>query len=128
MIREFGRKYEKQDIPELRPGYTVRVSQKIREGDKERLQAFEGLLIKLSSGTGVGKTMTLRKVVDGVGVEKIIPLHSPNVAKIEVTKKSKVRRAKLYYLREKVGKRFRLYEEKGQDKKAAVANTSAQPA
>lgn len=119
MIREFAKKYEKQDIPELRPGYTVRVSQKIREGDKERLQAFEGLLIKLSSGTGVGKTMTLRKVVDGIGVEKIIPLHSPNVAKIEVTKKSKVRRAKLYYVREKLGKRFRLYEEqeKKQEKK-----------
>ncbi len=112
MIREFEKKWQKTGIPELRPGYTVRVSQKIREGDKERLQAFEGLLIKLSSGTGVGKTVTLRKVVDGVGVEKIIPLHSPNIAKIEVTKKSKVRRAKLYYIRGKLGERFRLYEEK----------------
>lgn len=113
MIREFEKKWQKGNIPELRAGYTVRIQQKIREGDKERLQAFEGLLIKISSGTGAGKTITLRKVVDGVGVEKIIPLHSPNVAKIEVTKKSRVRRAKLYYVRGKLGERFRLYEERG---------------
>lgn len=101
----------------MRAGYTVRIQQKIREGDKERLQAFEGLLIKINSGIGVGKTITLRKVVDGVGVEKIIPLHSPNVAKIEVTKKSRVRRAKLYFMRGKLGERFKLYEKKEQEKK-----------
>lgn len=99
-------------LPELRSGYTVRVQQKIREGDKERLQAFEGTVIKIGSGSGLGKTFTVRKVVDGVGVEKIFPLLSPNIAKIDVVKKSKVRRAKLYYLRGKLGKRFKLYEEK----------------
>lgn len=117
MIKEFEKKWQKGNIPELRAGYTVRIQQKIREGDKERLQTFEGLLIKINSGIGVGKTITLRKVVDGVGVEKIIPLHSPNVAKIEVTKKSRVRRAKLYYMRGKLGERFKLYEQKEQEKK-----------
>lgn len=107
----FDKNSLKKDIPELRSGYTVRVHQKIREGDKERIQAFEGLLIKISSGGGVDKTMTLRKVVDGVGVEKIFPIHSPNLAKIEVTKKSKVRRAKLYYMRGKLGKKYKLYDE-----------------
>lgn len=100
MIEEFEKQWHKNDIPELRPGYTVRVQQKIREGGKERLQAFEGIIIKISSGSGVSKTITVRKVVDGIGVEKIFPIHSPNVAKIDITKKSKVRRAKLYYLRD----------------------------
>lgn len=97
---------------ELRSGYTVRVHQKIREGDKERLQAFEGVVIKIGSGPGVSKTFTVRKVVDGVGVEKIFPLLSPNIAKIDIVKKSRVRRAKLYYLRGKLGEKFKLYEEK----------------
>lgn len=111
MIKEFEQNQLKTNLPELRSGYTVRVHQKIREGDKERIQAFEGTLIKISSGSGVGKTITVRKVVDGIGVEKIYPLHSPNIARIEVTKKSKVRRAKLYYLRGKLGKKFKLYEQ-----------------
>lgn len=97
--------------PELRSGYTVRVHQKIREGDKERVQIFEGLIIKVGSGEGKSKTMTVRKVVSGVGVEKIFPIQSPNVVKIDVIKKSKVRRAKLYYMREKLGKKFKLYDE-----------------
>lgn len=124
MIREFEQKWQKTGIPELRPGYTVRVSQKIREGDKERIQAFEGLVIKINSGTGMGKTVTLRKVVDGIGVEKIIPLHSPNIAKMEVTKKSRVRRAKLYYIRGKLGERFKLYEEKEEHGKKEEAKKS----
>lgn len=119
-MSELDQKYLKKGIPELRSGYTVRVQQKIREGDKERLQAFEGIVIKIGSGEGLGKTITVRKVVDGVGVEKIFPIHSPNVAKIEVTKISAVRRAKLYYLRGKLGKRVKLYEEK-----AKAAKTSS---
>lgn len=99
-MKEFDQKALKKNLPDLRSGYTVRVQQKIREGDKERLQAFEGTIIKVNSGVSVGKTFTVRKIVDGVGVEKIFPLHSPNIAKIEVMKKSRVRRAKLYYLRE----------------------------
>lgn len=100
----------KNNLPELRSGYTVRIHQKIKEGDKERVQMFEGLIIKINSGNGVGKTITVRKVVDGIGVEKIFPLHSPNVVKIDVVKKMAVRRAKLYYLRD-TGKKIKLYEE-----------------
>lgn len=110
MIQEFDKKSSAKSMPELRGGYTVRVHQKIREGDKERIQAFEGLVIKVSGGSGVGKTFTVRKVVDGIGVEKIFPVHSPNLAKVEVVKKSKVRRAKLYYVRAKLGQKFRLYD------------------
>lgn len=112
MIKNFELKQAKSSIPELRSGYTVRVSQKIREGDKERVQAFEGIVIKVGAGAGINKTITVRKVVDGVGVEKIFPIHSPNVVKIDITKKSKVRRAKLYYLRGNDGRGVRLYEEK----------------
>ena len=111
MLIEFEKKWQKTALPELRAGYTVRLHQKIREGDKERIQMFEGLVIKMSSGGGLGKTVTMRKVVDGIGVEKIVPINSPNLAKVEVVKKSKVRRAKLYYVREKLGKKFRLYDE-----------------
>lgn len=101
---------QKEHIP--KSGETVRVHQKIREGDKERVQAFEGIVIKVSSGSGTGKTFTVRKVVDSVGVEKIFPIASPNITKIDVVRKSRVRRAKLYYLRKKVGEKFKLYEER----------------
>lgn len=120
MIQEFDQKSLKKGIPELRSGQTLRIIQKIREGDKERQQAFEGILIKVGSGYGPGKTITIRKVVDGIGVEKIFPVHSPNVLKIEVVKQSKVRRAKLYYLRGKLGKKFKLYEQKEGKTKAAA--------
>ena len=112
VIKEFDQKSLRTDLPELRSGYTVRIQQKIKEGEKERLQSFEGLIIKISSGAGVNKTITVRKVVDGIGVEKILPIHSPNVANITVVKKSDVRRAKLYYLRDAVGKRSKLDEKK----------------
>lgn len=115
----------KDNLPELRSGANVRVTQQIKEGDKERLQTFEGLLIKVNAGHGVGKTITVRKVVEGIGVEKIFPIHAPSITKIEVTKRSKVRRAKLYYIREKLGKGYKLYEEKeGVAKKAAKAPTA----
>lgn len=100
----------KSNVPDLRPGHTVRVYQKIKEGNKERLQVFEGLVIKVSSGHGVNKTFTVRKIVSGVGVEKIFPLHSNTIDKIEVVKKAKVRRAKLYYMRDLTGKGARLRE------------------
>lgn len=96
-------------LKELKSGQTLRVHQKIKEGDKERVQMFEGVLIKIGSGYGVDKTIMVRKVVDGVGVEKIFPLHSPNLAKVDIVRKSKVRRAKLYYLRSP--HKIRLYEE-----------------
>jgi len=97
-------------VPEIRTGYTVKVYQKIKEGNKERLQGFEGLVIKTNSGEGADKTFTVRKIASGVGVEKVFPLHSPFIAKIDVIKKAKIRRAKLYYMRNKTGKAARLSE------------------
>lgn len=97
--------------PAFLAGDTLRVFQKIKDGDKTRLQIFEGLVIRLNSGQGADKTFTIRKVVDGIGVEKIFPLHSPNIEKIEVKKTGKVRRSKLYYMRKRSGKSARLQEE-----------------
>jgi len=107
-------------VPEVRTGYTVRVSQKITEGSKERIQNFEGLVIKVSHGTGVEKTFTVRKIVEGIGVEKIFPFHSPNVTKIYIVKKAKVRREKLYYMRERFGKSARLSEKHVTDEERAI--------
>ena len=86
-------------MPELRPGDTIKVHQKIKEGDKERIQIFEGIIIAKKHGKGISATITVRKVVDGVGVERVFPIHSPSIEKIEVVRHGKVRRAKLYYLR-----------------------------
>lgn len=97
-----------KNMPSIKPGDTIRVHQKIKEGDKERIQVFEGVVIAIKHGKGVSATMTVRKVVEGVGVERIFPMHSPMVAKIEVVKSGKVRRAKLYYLREVKGKKAKL--------------------
>lgn len=99
--------YLRIDLPEIHPGDTVRVVQKIKEGEKERLSPFEGLLIARKHGRGITATFTVRKVVDDIGVERIFPLHSPNISKIEVLRRSKVRRAKLYYIREKAAREVR---------------------
>lgn len=95
---------------DIRPGYTVKVYQRIREGKKERLQAYEGLVIARKHGSEPGATITVRREAGGFGVERIFPLHSPTIEKIEVLKKGKVRRAKLYYLRRRQG-RIRLKEQ-----------------
>ena len=92
---------------DIRSGDTVRVSQKIREGEKTRLQVFEGLVIARKHGTEPGATFTVRRVASGVGVEKVYPLYSPMIDKVEVTKRGKVRRSKLYYIREKASKEIR---------------------
>lgn len=92
---------------DLRSGDTVRVWQKIKEGGKTRLQSFEGLVLARKHGSQAGATFTVRKVMDGVGVEKIFPLYSPNIDKIDVLRRSKVRRAKLYYVRAKAAKEIR---------------------
>jgi len=92
----------------LNPGMSIKVHQKIKEGEKERTQIFEGLVVKISSGNGVNKTFTVRKVVDGIGVEKIFPFYAPSIEKIELMKRGKVRRSKLYYMRERQGKSARL--------------------
>lgn len=100
----------KKKVPALKSGYTVRVHQKIKEGEKSRIQIFEGLVININSGSGADKTFTVRKVVGGIGVEKIFPLHSTNIEKIEVVKTAKVRRSKLFYMRDRAGKSARLKE------------------
>lgn len=88
-------------LPDFKPGYTVKVYQKIREGGKERVQIFEGLVIARKGGTGVNATFMVRKIASGVGVERIFPLHSPNIEKLEVVKSPQVRHAKLYYVRQR---------------------------
>lgn len=100
-----------KDRPELKAGYVIRVHQKIREGDKDRIQIFEGVIIKIGSGMGSDKSVRVRKIVEGVGVEKIYPINSPAISKIEVMRKSKIRRAKLYYMRGLSGRKARLTEQ-----------------
>ena len=97
------------DLPELNIGDTVRVYVKVKEGTRERLQAFEGTIIRKKNG-GISETFTVRRVSYGVGVERTFPVHSPNIGKIEVIRKGKVRRAKLYYLRDRVGKAAKVKE------------------
>ena len=97
------------DIPDFGPGDTVRVQVRVREGEKERLQAFEGVCIGRRGG-GISETFTLRKVSSGVGVERIFPLHSPSLSGIDVVRRGRVRRAKLYYLRKLSGKAARIRE------------------
>ena len=99
------------DLPPFRAGDTLKVNVRVREGDKERLQAFEGVCIG-RRGAGIQETFTVRKVSAGVGVERIFPVHSPNVASIELLRRGKVRRAKLYYLRRLTGKATRIREKK----------------
>jgi large subunit ribosomal protein L19 len=103
--------------PAMRPGDTVRVHVKVREGDKERIQIFEGLVISMRRG-GTRATFTVRKVSFGQGVERIFPLHSPTIQKVEVTRSAKVRRAKLYYLRDLKGKAARMRDASRPDAKA----------
>lgn len=105
---------------DLRPGYKVKVHQKIKEGDKERIQIFEGLLIARKHGKGINSTITVRKISNGIGVERIFPLHSPFIAKIEVVDKSKVRRAKLYYVKRTIGKKSRMKKLAGKKALAEV--------
>jgi large subunit ribosomal protein L19 len=109
VIRELEKEQMKQDIPAFRPGDTVRVHVKVIEGQRERIQLFEGVVIR-RRGTGVSETFTVRKVSYGVGVERTFPLHTPKIEKIEVVRRGKVRRAKLYYLRDRVGKAARIKE------------------
>jgi len=99
------------DLPDFLPGDTVRVQVRVREGDKERLQAFEGVCIG-RRGAGISETFTVRKVSAGIGVERIFPLHSPSLSDITVVRRGRVRRAKLYYLRNLTGKKARIREKR----------------
>lgn len=94
-------------LADLKPGWTVRIHQKIKDGEKTRTQAFEGLVVAKKHGQEAGGTVTVRKVSGGIGVEKIFPLYLPSIDKVEVIKKAKVRRAKLYYLKDKTSKEIR---------------------
>ena len=108
---ETQKEWLRSDLPPFRPGDTLRVNVRVREGDKERLQAFEGVCIA-RRGSGVSETFTVRKISNGVGVERIFPVHSPMLADINVVRRGRVRRAKLYYLRNVTGKATRIREKK----------------
>jgi len=101
----------KTDLPDFRPGDTIKVMVRVREGDKERLQAFEGVCVGRRGG-GVSETFMVRKVSAGVGVERIFPVHSPSIASVEMVRKGKVRRVKMYYLRRLAGKAGRIKEQR----------------
>ncbi|HEV8447528.1 MAG TPA: 50S ribosomal protein L19 [Gemmatimonadaceae bacterium] len=100
-----------RDVPPFRPGDTLRVNVRVKEGEKERIQAFEGICIA-RRGSGVSETFTVRKISNGVGVERIFPVHSPMLAEVNVVRRGRVRRAKLYYLRNVTGKATRIREKK----------------
>lgn len=102
-------KFKKKEIPQFEIGDTVKVGVNIKEGEKERVQTFEGTVIA-KNGSGISESFTVRKISYNVGVEKVFPFHSPNVVSINVTRKGKVRRAKLYYLRGRVGKAAKVKE------------------
>ena len=107
IIRSIEAEYQKQDLPEIHVGDTVKVGVRIQEGNKERIQPYEGIVIAMRNG-GINETITVRKVFQGIGVERVFLLHSPRVESITIMRRGKVRRAKLYYLRDRVGKATRV--------------------
>ena len=109
LMKAFTDKYTKEEPPVVQVGDTVRVHLKVKEGNRERIQVFEGTVIAKKHG-GIEETITVRRISYGVGVEKVFPIHAPAVEKIEVVRKGKVRRAKLYYLRDRVGKSAKVKE------------------
>jgi large subunit ribosomal protein L19 len=118
----------RDDVPDLSPGDTVRLHVKVVEGTRERIQVFEGLIIGLQKG-GARRSLTVRRTAHGVGVERTFPIHSPRLAQIEVVRHGRVRRAKLYYLRDKVGKRAKIRERRETVTKAGApeAQSTAAP-
>lgn len=109
MIKAFTSEQLKENLPEVNVGDTIRVHNKIKEGTRERIQMFEGTVIAKHGG-GISETFTVRRISYGVGVEKTFPIHSPNVEKVDIIRSGKVRRAKLYYLRDRVGKASKVKE------------------
>ena len=109
LVNEITKSQMKNDLPNLKAGQTVKVDVKIKEGEKSRIQVFEGIVIRIQ-GSGIGETFTVRKISNGVGVERTFPIHSPIVDKITIVRTGKVRRAKLYYLRQRSGKSARIKE------------------
>lgn len=111
LIKAFTQEQMKEEVPAFNIGDTVRIHNKIVEGTRERIQMFEGTVIAKNGG-GISETFTVRRISYGCGVEKVFPIHSPNVVKVDVIRRGKVRRAKLFYLREKVGKDAKVKERK----------------
>src|SRR5471030_745846 len=125
IIREVEAPLMKTKLPQLEVGDSVKVFVKIKEGGKERTQGYEGVIIK-RRGSGIGKTITVRRVFQGVGIERVFLLHSPRVEKITVQRKGHVRRAKLYYLRKRSGKATRI-RELAQERQVSAVETQAAP-
>ena len=119
--------YLRTDIPEFRPGDTVKVHVRVTEGTRERVQVFQGVVIRRQNG-GLRETFTVRKISFGVGVERTFPVHSPSIAQLELVSRGAVRRAKLYYLRELRGKKARIKERRIDDAKLAAMEAAAQEA
>ena len=109
LLKAVSDKYLKEELPEMNVGDTVREHVKIKEGSRERIQVFEGTIIARKHG-GIGETITVRRLSYGVGCEKVFPVHSPSIVKVETVRRGKVRRAKLYYLRDRVGKAAKVKE------------------
>ena len=109
LLKAVSDKYLKEELPEMNVGDTVRVHVKIKEGSRERIQVFEGTIIARKHG-GIEETITVRRLSYGVGCEKVFPVHSPSIVKVETVRRGKVRRAKLYYLRDRVGKAAKVKE------------------
>ena len=109
LIKAFTNEQLKTEVPEVNIGDTVRIHNKIKEGTRERIQMFEGVVISKKNG-GISETFTVRRIAYGVGVEKTFPIHSPNVVKVDIIRSGKVRRAKLYYVRDRVGKAAKIKE------------------
>lgn len=107
LLAEFNKANQKEKIPNICPGDIIVVSQKIKEDDKERIQQFEGIVLAKKHGNGINATITVRKVSEGIGIERVFPIHSSTIQNIEIKKHSKVRRAKLYYIRRKAAKEVR---------------------
>jgi len=126
-IRQIELDQMKKDLPEFSIGDTVKVSYKIREGQKERIQVFQGTIISIKGG-GIRRTLKVRRIVQGEGVERTFPLHSPKLTDIEVTRSGKVRRSKLYYLRQRVGKGTRVRQDFAKDSRRAQTNQAAKKA
>ncbi|MEF3695401.1 MAG: 50S ribosomal protein L19 [Candidatus Cloacimonadota bacterium] len=118
ILQTIGRDQIRTDFPDYRVGDTVKVHYKIKEGNKERIQVFQGIVIQ-KRGAGISKTFTVRKVSNGIGVERIYPQHSPNIDKLEIVRHGQVRRAKLFYLRSAKGKAARIKERRRFTEKTA---------
>lgn len=112
LIKEVTKEQEKTDLPAFKVGDGVRVHSKVREGDKERVQLFAGIVIAIK-GSGIQKTFTVRRVSSGEGIERIFPMHSPNIVKIEIDRVSVTMRARMYYMRNRIGKSANKVKEKG---------------